>query len=417
MAHEALRLSVANPGLLGLIGAPTYPLLRDASQLAVFELLDQNGIPYKFLKQENLLELTDFGSRIVFRSLDNPKSLVGTNLAWFGVDELTFCKEESWKRLQARLRHPKSKELCGFGVWTPNGFDWVWQRFISKTDDQGKPLAGADDYFAVVGNPGENKALPGDYYEKLAGSYDERFYRQEVLGEYLNIRSGRVYYAFDRATNVRACPLRENAELWLTCDFNNNPMSWLICQVADMSTRMDLLHGKPTTLEIEALDEVSIDGSIDDACRLAKDKILTLRPPQYGQVTVNVTGDAAGNNRDHAGKSDWYRVLDFFRNDSQVKLVKQVPSADPPVKDRVNAVNALLRNYNSVTRLWADPRCHQLVRDLEQVIWKADSNGNIVGLLDKSNPKLTHMSDALGYLVHRLQPLKSKVGYGSERII
>ena len=41
-----------------------------------------------------------------------------------------------------------------------------------------------------------------DYYERLKSSYDARFYQQEVLGEYLQLHAGRVYYAFERATNV-----------------------------------------------------------------------------------------------------------------------------------------------------------------------------------------------------------------------
>ena len=53
------------------------------------------------------------------------------NLAWFGVDELTYTPEEAWLRLEGRLRDPKATRLCGFAVWTPKGFDWVYERFIA----------------------------------------------------------------------------------------------------------------------------------------------------------------------------------------------------------------------------------------------------------------------------------------------
>ena len=49
----------------------------------------------------------------------------GSNLAWFGVDEMTYTQEGAWIRLEARLRDPEAKRLCGFGAWTPKGFDWV----------------------------------------------------------------------------------------------------------------------------------------------------------------------------------------------------------------------------------------------------------------------------------------------------
>ena len=45
LAQEAIRLAIVNAGLLGLIGAPTYPMLRDVTQRALLDVLDQNNIP------------------------------------------------------------------------------------------------------------------------------------------------------------------------------------------------------------------------------------------------------------------------------------------------------------------------------------------------------------------------------------
>ena len=42
-----------------------------------------------------------------------------------------------------------------------------------------------------------------DYYEQLKFSYDELRYRQEGLGEYLNVFAGRVYYAYSEANESR----------------------------------------------------------------------------------------------------------------------------------------------------------------------------------------------------------------------
>ena len=114
-------------GRTGLIGAPTYPMLRDATQAALFEILDSNEIPYEHNKAENTLVMMDTGSKILFRPVDEFERLRGTNLAWFGLDELTYTQEESWLRLEGRLRDPKATRLCGFAVWTPKGYDWVYR--------------------------------------------------------------------------------------------------------------------------------------------------------------------------------------------------------------------------------------------------------------------------------------------------
>jgi len=58
-------------------------------------------------------------------------------------------------------------------VWTPKGYDWVYQRFISSQ---------IDGYETVLAKPFENRFLLDkipDYYERLKSSYDQKFYTQE----------------------------------------------------------------------------------------------------------------------------------------------------------------------------------------------------------------------------------------------
>jgi hypothetical protein len=106
LCYEALWHGYKNPGCTGLVGAPTYPMLRDSTLLAFREMLNENDVPYEWNESEYRLRLTEPKSLILFRALDNFERLRGPNLAWFGIDELTYCKAESWLRLEARLRDP-----------------------------------------------------------------------------------------------------------------------------------------------------------------------------------------------------------------------------------------------------------------------------------------------------------------------
>jgi hypothetical protein len=75
-----------------------------------------------------------------------------------------------------------------FAAWTPKGYDWVYKRFIPTKDK-------LPEHDAILASPRENHvvlSLKPDYYENLKSSYDPLFYRQEALGEYLNMQSGRV---------------------------------------------------------------------------------------------------------------------------------------------------------------------------------------------------------------------------------
>src|SRR5579883_3397155 len=68
LVMEAMRLSYINAGRVGLIGAPTYPMLRDATQRAFLDVLEMNSLPYDLNKSENMLTLKDTGSKILYRS-------------------------------------------------------------------------------------------------------------------------------------------------------------------------------------------------------------------------------------------------------------------------------------------------------------------------------------------------------------
>jgi hypothetical protein len=180
LCHEAIKLSYLNPGRTGLIGAPTYPMLRDATAAALLEVLDRNRIPHEMNRAENHVVIRETRSKILFRAVEEFERLRGSNLAWFGLDELTYTAEQAWLRLEGRLRDPRAFRLTGFAVWTPRGYDWVYDRFVARN---------IEGYETVVAQPFENRHLlerVPDYYERLLSSYDERFFQQEVLGEYMS---------------------------------------------------------------------------------------------------------------------------------------------------------------------------------------------------------------------------------------
>lgn len=47
LCQEAIRLAYRNRGRTGLIGAPTYPMLRDSTQTAFLEFVETSNIPYE----------------------------------------------------------------------------------------------------------------------------------------------------------------------------------------------------------------------------------------------------------------------------------------------------------------------------------------------------------------------------------
>ena len=387
LCQEAIRLSYLNPRRMGLLGAPTYQMLRDATQATLFEILDSNGIPYEHNKAENTLRMKDTGSRIVFRPVDEFERLRGTNLAWFGLDELTYTPEAAWLRLEGRLRDPKAQRLCGFAVWTPKGYDWVYRKFVEE------PSKG---YEVVVAQPYENRFLLArvpDFYDRLQESYDERFFRQEVLGAYLSLSGGTVYSSFARAENVKEVSRDQMLPLLWALDFNVDPMSSLVVQIAG---------GK-----VLVLDEIVVrNGTTMEAC----EEFLKRYPEHW--AGVQIYGDASGNQRQTTGATDYEMIREYFQARSGMTLQYHVPRANPSVRERINLTNAKLRSAAGDVGLLVDPKCKELIKDLEQVTYKADSNA-----IDKDRDRMrTHLSDALGYLLWQECRTLPKIGERRERL-
>lgn len=363
------------------MGAPTYAMLRDSTQAALLEILGANQIPFEFNRGENTLQFLDTGSRVIFRPLDEFERLRGSNLAWFGADELTYTSEEAWLRLEGRLRDPKAHRLCGFGVWTPKGFDWVYKRFIEN------PVKG---YFVVRAKPFENRFLLDkvpDYYARLQSSYDEQFYAQEALGDYVSYQQGRAYHAFNRELHVK--PLKKDAVLPLhwALDFNVNPMTSVVVQISGD--------------EVRVIDEIVLSrASTQEACEEFAKRHL----PHAGGLTIY--GDASAHHMQTSGTSDAEMIKRFFEINWRHRATYRLPKSNPLVRHRIAMLNSKLASADGRQCLVIDPRCRELIADLEQVQWRGNSNE-----LDKDkDPKRTHTSDALGYLLWEQFAVKQRAG-------
>jgi hypothetical protein len=389
LCQEAIRLTYLNPGRTGLIGAPTYPMLRDATQMALIEILKTNEVPHVWNRAENMLVMGDSRSRILFRAVEEFERLRGTNLAWFGVDELTYTSEDAWLRLEGRLRDPKAKRLCGFGVWTPRGFDWVYERFIAS------PVKG---YETVVAGAFENRFLLDripDYYERLKSSYDPRFYEQEVLGSYLSMNAGRVYYAFERDGNVGAVEVNEGLPLLWALDFNVDPMCSVIAQVEG---------GR-----VKVIDEIVLGrASTQDAC----DEFARRFPAHRAGLIVYA--DASGGRMQTSGTNDLKILRQFLRTGEYGEVEFKIPPSNPPVRERVTLVNGKLESAAGVRMLTVDVKCRELIKDFEQVLYK---EGSTQAIEKDRDTKRTHLSDAVGYLIWQECGGMGTVGERGQRIV
>ncbi len=410
LVHEAIKRAYLNPGCQGLIAGPTYRMLADSTARELLASLEEHQITHKRLKQNDSVYLPEPKSTVLLRSMDDPERMRAMTLAWFGVDELTYCKEASWTRLCGRLRDPQAPHKCAFAVWTPKGRDWVWRSFISA-----RKVA---HYECVRARPFENRAVLAvtpDYYDNLKGTYTEKVYQQEVLGEYVDMFSGAVYQAFD-GQNVQPCDFNPALPLIWCQDFNINPMAAVICQTET--------HGGYSTVYV--LREIVLPHS--HAAAAAQEFIRRVQPwaEALGRpLDVEVYGDTTASSGHAAtGDSCWSIIRKYIGASQDVVRCRYLYGRkNPEHQDRANAVNAMLCSYGDGHRragarhLLIDPSCTQLIQDFEEVRWKVDAHGNTYPQIDKTDPNRTHVSDALGYYIHEQHGFRGRFGAVRESLV
>ena len=168
------------------------------------------------------------------------------------------------------------------------------------------------------------------------------------------------------------------------------------------------------TTPCEVLDEIILrDGHTEAACQAFLDRVRPIA--QERQLQAMASRDPRLWRRQRPSAAHLRRryrlghhppVLRYAQRRSS-KASSTATGSNPPVRDRVNCVNRRLRSQSDEARLFIDPRCRELIKDLEQVAWQTDSTGAATNDIDKSDRARTHTSDALGYYIAQRLPAQT----------
>ena len=366
--HEGIRLSFINSGLTGMMLAPTMGMLRDATVPVFLDILDRAGISYRYRSSEGSLALP-WGSRVLFRSAENPARLKGPNLAWVGIDEGALISKEAWDVAISRIRHPEATRPCGFITTTPEGFNWLYDEFVGKGRRRG--------YEVIYARTAENGHLPDEYVRDLEAAYTPELVRQYLMGEFVNPAAGRVYHSFDRSVHVRLDIGYEPARpVVLAVDFNVDPLHAAVIQ----------MDGDITLV----VDEIVLPSSNTyELCREAH--------ARYGDGNVVTYPDPTGRARKTAGSPDAPSDFAILRAHG---FEVRARSSSPAVRDRVNAVNRRLAGGGSGPELCVSERCRETIRSFEQTCYKPGTT-----IIDKA-ASVEHITDAIGYFIEYEYPVR-----------
>ncbi len=193
---EMIRDCIEHPGVMNLIYAPTYPMLKNTTMVEFFKFCPKELI-VKHNKSEHLIYLIN-GSTIIYLSGDNQRNIDrirGLNLGAAYGDEIALSPSYVWKIIVGRLRDPRGSRRAWLTT-TPKGFNWVYDWFVEK-----KHTTDPDEYEWFGGSSLDNPYTPQDYKDSLESTYSGAFYKQELLGEFVGYE-GLVYSEFSRNVHV-----------------------------------------------------------------------------------------------------------------------------------------------------------------------------------------------------------------------
>lgn len=367
--------------------APSYPQIRDIFYPTVEEALHPWGFSIKVNegnKEVHLRQGRVYYGTIICRSMERPETIIGFKIGKALVDEIDVMKPEkaklSWRKIIARMRYKVLGLLNGIDVTTtPEGFRFVHWQFVEQLL---KSPELREMYGLVQASTYDNELnLPDDYIPSLLASYPEQLIAAYINGQFVNLRTGTVYSAFDRKLNACSDTVQPGEILRIGLDFN----------VGKMAAITHVLRlGLPC-----AVDEIVNGYDTPDMIRQIKERYWLYDGNKYVPTRqIRIYPDASGDSRKsvNASKTD----LQLLR-DAGFQVI--VNHANPPVKDRVNSMNAMFKNAAGHRRYRVNPdTCPTYVSCLEQQAWD-----------DKGEPdKKTghdHPNDAAGYLIQHDFPI------------
>src|SRR5574344_192575 len=112
-----ILLALKYPKIKGLVGAQTFPLVRDTTLVSYFEHLQKLGFKenfdYKYSKSEQKIMFKN-GSEILFRHFDEPNKLKSLNLGFVEIEEMSDIPFSTFKMLLGRMRQTVKKTWRNF---------------------------------------------------------------------------------------------------------------------------------------------------------------------------------------------------------------------------------------------------------------------------------------------------------------
>ena len=273
------------------------------------------------------------GSEIQVLGLDNPARIEGS--LWHGgvIDEIADCKPDAWAfHVQPALDtvHPLDP---GYRAWcwltgVPDGLNHYYD-LCQYARNSGDPD------WKIYHWPSSD-ILPAGVIDAAKRSMSARQFKQEYQASF-ETASGRIYPDYSRDNHTEGTIEPHERLLWFH-DFNYTPMSSGV--------------GVIRNGDYYLLDEIILQSAV--ARESALEFVEKYRDHQNKNVVIY--GDPAGRAGEKHGHASDYTEINRVVRGAGWTVTQKVKRAAPAIKDRQNAVRALIRNAAGGISLFVNPK-------------------------------------------------------------
>jgi len=407
-AIRGLLLACKYKGSLGVVVASTKEQLKDSTLLVYFQVLEMFGfkkdIDFKWNQQRATLTFPKWkDSKIFFRSMQYPERLKSITATWIHGEEISELTESNFNLLFSRVRDPRFVKRYLFGTTNPQATKgWIFKHFVERKNK--KEIIVDEDgneeiihYRRVIASTAENKALSPTYVASMAGQYDPDYFNIFVMGMDGDYTAGLVCKNFSDA-NLLATPYRPDLSLYLGCDFNVDPMCWMV---------FHRFNG-----EFHYIDEICMENTTTVE---ATDEFHS----RYEGHTAGVvlTGDASGQSRKtqgdkKRGTTDYDQIRNRLSELGWVRVSEHLKRGNPPIHNRIAAFNGLICDRNGYRRVYINPaKCPRFIWNMRNLKFiEGTSQVWYPTIRDIKNNKdmkfYGHPWDGGSYVCEMLHPIK-----------
>lgn len=374
LCKRMLALAIHNAPVPCAIFAPSYPAAKLTTIPTMQKLLDGKRTLLGREFWSSFTQLAPMCFKVRYRgreakiyvlSSDRPDSLKGTNLAAVGLEEPFIQPLDAFTQAVARVRDPAARHREILLAGTPEQLNWGFDLAEGELYDRYKPEV-------IRGSTLLNTALPPDVAERMIAGYDERAKAAYVDGKFVNLASGRVYYGFDREEHVVERSRPSGSKLGIGMDFNVDPMAFVSFWYKGRDMHI-----------MDEFEEPNSDTAY--ACQILREK--------YGDELEDIFPDASGRGRSTSAPGG---VSDFKIIRDHGYTINARP-ANPPRRDRYNAVNGKFKPAEGRCTLTISPKCKKLIGYFDKYTHENRDK--------QAGEAMSHLLDASTYPIAYLYPV------------